>query len=416
MGFSMSVFVADTSALKNRAFAFAFVSSPYIATVWIGGPMAQALVDGPGFRWGFGIFAIINLIATVPLFVLFTVNYRKAKKAGLMPVREQTRTTMESIKYYLVEFDLAGILLLAGGLSLFLLPFNLYSYQPDGWKSTKIICMVVFGVVMLILFGLYEKFLAPKSFIPFELLLDRTVFGACILAAVLFVEFYIWNSYFFSFLQVVNNLDITKTSYITNIYSIGSCFWALVVGIFIRWHGRFKGLALYFGVPLTILGVGLMIAFRQPDVNIGFIIMCQIFIAFSGGTLVICEQIAVIAATSHQYIAVVLAVESMFSSIGGAIGSSIAAAIWTGIFPDRLARYLPAEEQGNLTTIYGDITVQYGYPMGSPTRIAINQAYGDAQGYMIIAATAVLAIGVVAVACWRDIRVKDFKQVKGLVF
>jgi hypothetical protein len=99
-----------------------------------------------------------------------------------------------------------------------------------------------------------------------------------------------------------------------------------------------------------------MIHFRQPDVNIGFIIMCQIFIAFAGGTLVICEQMAVMAATSHQYIAVMIAFEGMFSSIGGAVGSTVAAAIWTGVFTKKLAEYLPASAQADLFSIYGDIT------------------------------------------------------------
>jgi hypothetical protein len=105
----------------------------------------------------------------------------------------------------------------------------------------------------------------------------------------------------------------------------------------------------------------------------------------------------------------------MFASIGGAIGSTVAAAIWTGVFPTKLQEYLPAETKGEWATIYGDITVQMSYEMGTPTRNAINAAYGDAQKTMLIAATAVQAISIVAVLVWRDIRVKDFKQVKGLV-
>jgi MFS family permease len=245
--------------------------------------------------------------------------------------------------------------------------------------------------------------------------MDRTVIGACILAATLFIEFYIWDSYFSSFLQVVNNLSVTKASYVVNIYSIGSCFWALVVGVLIRWTGRFKWLALYLGVPVTILGVGLMIKFRQPDENVGFIVMCQIFIAFAGGTLVICEQIAVMAATSHQYIAVILAVESMFSSIGGAIGATIAGAIWTGTFPKKLAEYLPADAQADLTEIYESLDVQLSYEYGSETRNAIARAYGDSQRYMLISSTAILVVALVAVAVWRDIKVTDFKQTKGRV-
>lgn len=179
--------------------------------------------------------------------------------------------------------------------------------------------------------------------------------------------------------------------------------------------GRFKWLALYFGLPLTILGVALMINFRQPDVNIGYIIMCQIFIAVAGGTLVICEQMAAMAATTHQYIAVVLAIEGMFASIGGAVGLTVAGAIWQQVFPTRLQRYLPEETQAEWATIYASLATQLTYPVGSPTRMAIQRAYGEAQRYMLIGGSTVLIVGVVATIVWRDIRVKDFKQVKGRV-
>jgi len=415
MGYSLSIFIADTSALKNRALMFAFINSPYIITVWIGGPLAEAFLAGPGFRWGFGAFAIITPAITTPLLFLFFWNEQKAKNAGLLPPPQINRTFSQSLKHYAVEFDLIGLVLILGGLALFLLPFSLYTYQGDQWRSPMIICMVVFGLLLLVAFGLYEKFLAPVTFIPFELLTDRTVLGSCVLAAVFFISFYIWDSFFSSFLQVVNGLSVTQASYVANIYSIGSCFWALVVGALIRVTGRFKWLALYFGVPLTTLGVGLMTAFRQPDVNIGYIIMCQIFIAFSGGTLVICEEMAAMAATTHQYVAVVLAVQSMFARIGGAIGASVSSAVWTGVFPQKLAEYLPEEAQANRTLIVGDIVTQMSYPLGSPTRDAINRAYGEAQKMMLIGATAIMAIAFVSVAVWRDIRVKDFKQVKGRV-
>ncbi|KAF2205080.1 hypothetical protein GQ43DRAFT_453320 [Delitschia confertaspora ATCC 74209] len=395
MSYTLGIFVADTSSLKNRGFMFAFISSPYIAIVWITGPMAKAFlaVDGPGWRWGYGTFTIVVFAVTFPLYALFMWNYRKAKNMGLIVNHKSNRTFLELVKYYTIEFDLAGIFLLAIGLALFLLPFSLYSYQGDGWKSSMIICMLVFGVVFLIVFALYEKFIAPKTFIPFDLLVDRTVMGACVLAAVLFV----------SFLQVVNGLSITKATY------------ALVTEVSIRWTGRFKWLALYFGVPVTILGVALMANFRQPDVHIGYVVMCQIFIAFSGGTLVICEQMAVMAAASHQHLAVVLAVEAMFSSIGGAIGSTVAAAVWRGVFPKRLQRYLPEESKADWATIYRSITAQLSYPKGTATRHAIERAYGDVQKYMIAGGSSVLVLAIISVVVWRDIKVKDFKQAKGRV-
>lgn len=417
LNFSMSIFIADTSSLRSRALMFAYVSSPYIITVWITGPISESVIGGIGWRWAFGIFSIITPLMCLPLWGLFTYYDRKAKKLGLTPPRESGRSTFESLKYYFVQFDVIGLLLISGGLALFLLPFSIYSYQYYGWKDRLTLCMLIFGFVLLIAFAVWEKWIAPVSFIPWELLSDRTMFGSCILAAVLFISFYIWDSYFSSFLQVVPNLDLTQTGYIVNIYSIGSCFFSLVIGVIVRVTGRFKGLALYFGVPVTLLGVGLMLAFRRPDVNVGYIVMCQIFIAVAGGTLVICEEMAAMAIAAHQGVAVVLAVQAMFANVGGAIGSTIAAAIWTSVFPQKLAEYLPASEQANLTSIYGNIAVQKSYAVGTPARDAINDAYGEAQKWMLVASTVLLALTIPSVMVWRDIKIgKENKQVKGTVW
>lgn len=415
LGYCLSIFVADTSSLRNRGLMFAYASSPYIITMWLSGPISEAFLKGPGFRWGFGVFTIITPAITLPLYFLFMKYQKKAKALGLIPERNSGRTIFQSLIYYAREFDAVGILLLSAGLALFLLPFNIYTFQTEQWRAPIIICFIIFGGLLIIAFAVWEKWFAPVKFIPYSLLVDRTVLGSCILAASVFVSFYIWDAYFLSFLQVVNNLSITQASYVDSIYSIGSCFWAIIVGLLIRQTGRFKWLALYFGVPMTMLGVGLMLKFRQPGVNIGYIIMCQIFIAFAGGTIVICEQTAAMAATSHQYIAVVIAVQGMFSNIGGAIGSTVAAAVWNNVFPKKLAEYLPESEQGNLASIYGRLDVQISYPMGSEARLAIQRAYGDGQRDMLIAATAILVVSFVSTAVWRDIKVKDNKQVKGLV-
>lgn len=393
----------------------AFISSPYIITVWITGPMAQSILESIGWRWGFGIFSIITPLMCLPLFFLFTFNYQKAKKAGLLVFTDSGRTTWESVKYYFWQFDVICLVLISGGFALFLLPFNIYSYQYYGWRDPLTICLIIFGGLLLIGAVVWEKFFAPVKFMPWELLMDRTVLGACILAAVLFVEYYIWTAYFTSFLQVVLDLNVTQTGYVSNIYSLGSCFFSFIVGILIRWTGRFKWISLYFGVPVTILSIGLLIHFRQPGTYLGWIIMCEILYAFAGGACVICEQMAVMAAAAHQHVAVVLAMEGMFSSVGGAIGGTVAAAIWTGLFPEALARYLPAEALPDLATIYSSLPAQLSYPMGSPTRDAIIAAYGDSLKWMFVAATAITTLGLVSVAMWRDIKVKDFKQVKGRV-
>lgn len=272
--------------------------------------------------------------------------------------------------------------------------------------------MLVIGFCCLIAFGIHERFFAKVSFLPFHLLVDRTVLGSCGVAGTLFVSFYCWDAYFTSYLQVVHNLSLEDAGYVGNIYNIGSCFWGIVVGFFILWTGHFKWLAVS-AVPVQILGTGLMIYFRQPHWGIGYVIMCQIFIAFSGGTLVVTEQIAIMAAVGPDNVAVALALQSLFTAVGGAIGTSISGAIWTNTFPQKLEEYLPASAKGQATEIYASLETQLGYAWGSPARNGIIQAYAASQRYMSIAATVVLVFALICVLLWRDIRVKDFKRPAG---
>ncbi|KAK1986040.1 siderophore iron transporter mirB [Colletotrichum cereale] len=397
LSYTLSIFIADTSALKNRGLVLAFALSPNIITAWLGGPIGKIILTGPGLAWGFGIFAIVIPVITLPLLGIFMYNYYQAKKQDL------------------VVFDIIGLLLVIAGFVLFLLPFNLYQKEPEAWGSPTIIAMLVVGNALIIGFALWEGFFAPVKYLPWELLANRTIFGACTLATVIFISHNLRDSYYISFLQVVNDLDLTTATYITNIYSVASCIWCIPVGVAIRMSGRFRWLAWYFGVPLTILGVGLMIHFAQPGIGIGYVVMCQIMIAFAGGTLAICEEMAVMAVVEHQHLAVVLAIGGMFASVGGAIGATAAAAIWQNVFYKRLMEYLPADTKRNLAAIYGALEVQRSYPMGSAARDAIIRAYTDAQRIMLIASTAVLVLTVVCVAAWKDLRVKDFKQTKGNV-
>lgn len=377
------------------------------------------MLDGPGWRWAFGVFSILHPVLNLPLIVLLMYYQHKAFKMGIVPVRNSGRTLLQSIKFYSIECDIFGLLLIVTGLALFLLPFSLFPYQgstlSEQWSSALVLSMLIVGFCLIIAFVIWEWKFAPVTFIPFRLLRDRTILGCAFVSAILFVEFYIWNTYFASFLQVVPGLTVVQTGYVLNIYSMGSCFWSFISGLILRYTGDFKWQALFFGMPLTFLGVSLMIVFRQPEVNIGYIVMCQLFIAFGGGTLVITEQVGAMAATTHQYIAVVLAILSVFTSIGGAVGSSIAGAVWGGTFSTDLARFLPPESQANATTIAGDLNVQLSYPLGDPTRIGIQNAYGNSQRIMLIAATAITALGFPAVLMWRAIDTRKRKQVKGRV-
>lgn len=308
-----------------------------------------------------------------------------------------------------------GVVLLALGLVLFLLPFSIATSVRDEWRSASIICMLVFGFLILVLFGLYTRFLAPKPFIPFQLLTSRTVLSLCLIDFCYQVAYYCWNSYYTSYLQVVYGVSISVAGYINSTFDVVSGAWLLIVGLLMRETGRFRWLV-WASVPLYLLGSGLMIYFRNPNFSVGYMIMCQIFISIGGSTLILCQQIGVMSVAEHNDVASVLALLGLAGNMGGAVGNSISGAIWTHTFPQALLDVLPEDVIGDWESIYDSLEMQLSYERGTPARDAIMQAYAVTQKRMLIAGTAIMALSLVWMFMIKNVNLKGNKQVKGVVF
>ena len=154
--YTLSVFVADTSSLRNRGLMAAFSTSQNMITCWIAGPVADAFLKGPRWAWAFGMFAVLVPAFSLPLYGLFWFQFRKAEKSNLVSRVENQRTVVQSVLHYCREFDAIGLVLLSAGVSLFLLPFSLYLLQPKGWASPLIIGLVVGGFLLIVAFVLWE--------------------------------------------------------------------------------------------------------------------------------------------------------------------------------------------------------------------------------------------------------------------
>lgn len=307
-----------------------------------------------------------------------------------------------------------GVLLLSAGLVLFLLPFTLAGAAANDWATAHIIIMLVLGVACLLAFAAVEHWVAPVPFLPWKMLATRTILGACLVDATYQIAYYCWNDYFTSYLQVVYGTSIETAGYISSIFDVVSGVWLLGVGLCIKLTGRYRWLLLW-SVPLYLLGEGLMIYFRRPDMNVGYTIMCQVFLALSGGTMIIVQQVAVLAVVDHNNAASALAFLNVFGNMGGAVGSSISGAVWTHTLPGALKRLLPAEALPDWESIYDSLDVQLSYARGTPIRHAINLAYAEAQSKMLIAGTAIMALSLGWMFLIKDLKVTK-QQTKGVLF
>ncbi|KAJ6038518.1 hypothetical protein N7499_004384 [Penicillium canescens] len=415
MEYSIDVITADSSTLKNRGLAFAFTSSPYIITAFAGPKVADEFLYQVSWRWGIGCWAIVFPIVAAPLYYMLQSNLNKAVEQGHVLRQPSGRTFLQNIWYWTMQFDLPGVAMFTIGLVLFEVPFDIASEAPNGWASGYIIAMLVVGFCMLFIFGCYEWKVAPVPLLPMEFLLDRTVLGACLLDATYQISYYCWYNYFTSFLQVVNNVTVAQAGYISNTFDVVSGVLLLIVGFIIRKTGRFKWL-LYISVPLYLLSQGLMIYFRKPNMSVGYQVMCQIFISIGGSIFIIVEQLAILAAVDHQHVAAALALLNVVGTIGDSAGYTICTAIWTNTFEKALIRYLPESALSNLDMIYEDLNTQIGYPVGSATRTAIQNAYAYTEVRLLATGLGIMALAIAWTIMIRDIDLKKKPQVKGVVF
>ncbi|KAG9381346.1 Siderophore iron transporter mirB [Pyrenophora tritici-repentis] len=289
--------------------------------------------------------------------------------------------------------------------------------QGKGWSSPLVISMLVVGSTLTLAFVAWERFFAPITFIPYHLLLDRTVFGACLLSAGLFMSYMLWSSYFGSFLQVVKGLSIQNASYVSQSYTVIGVLVAVSVGYLIHQTGRFKYVATFVGIPMSIIGQSLLMHFRSADENVGYILVCQIFIAIAQGVIVICDEIAILATVSHEHVAVCLAVLGIFANTGGRYRSHHCVGHLAG-YSTKEANGVPASR--GVTKFPHDLRRHFDsaiVPNGLPyARLAIQHAYADALLRLLAASTGVWVIGAVGVLMWRNINVKDIKQTKGNIW
>lgn len=191
--------------------------------------------------------------------------------------------------------------------------------------------------------------------------------------------------YLYSYLQVVQGYDVATAGRVTQTFAFTSTIAAFVVSILIKYTKRYRKFVT-LGCVVYISGLLLMMLYRQEGSSPAQILGTQIIVGAGGGLLNVPVQLGVQASASHQEVAAATAMFLTSMEMGGAVGAAISGAVWTHTIPRRLLRYLPEESRGEAGEIFGKLTKALSYPLGSPTRIAINRAYQETMNKLLVLA------------------------------
>jgi hypothetical protein len=222
--------------------------------------------------------------------------------------------------------------------------------------------------------------------------------------------------YFYSYLIVARNTGPVAAGHITLTFSFASTVASVLISLVIKYTKHYK----YYmigGILIYMLGIGLMLRYRNVDASELQIIWTQIVVGIGGGMLNVPAQLGVQASSLHQEVAAATALFLTIVAIGGAVGSAISGAIWSHNVQNKLLLYLPETAKANATLIYGSAVTAASYPMGSPERIAINRAYDETMKILLIVAVCVCIPMLPAGLCMSNYKLDEVDQrVEGVVF
>ncbi|KAL2220503.1 putative transporter [Thermoascus aurantiacus ATCC 26904] len=396
MGFIIiqQVFIADATNLINRALWSMLPDSlTTIPTLYLGTIVGEDMLSHSSWRWGWGMWAIILPFCAVPLVATMIILQRRASKNGLSKTQLSTITgcaednSLWRKMYQLlwVQLDLPGAFFLVAGMSLFLIPL---------WSEPLFIAMLVLGVVLAVVFIVWDSVFAKKPFIPYRMVRNRTVGAACLLGALDFFHYAVFTIFFPSYLQVVGRFSPGHATRIDNSLRVAFQVSGIVASLLMKYSKRSQICAL-IGVPMCVLGQGILIYLidmgNGRTGNEASFVAAKSLIGVGRGFYQTASQVSVQAVVSKQELAVVTAVFFASMSVGGAIGTSVSGAIWRSQLPAKLREYLPAEIKSQAPAIFKSIVNAQKYAKGTAGRTAIDRSYRESQQILAIAGIAALA-------------------------
>ncbi|EXJ77109.1 hypothetical protein A1O3_10267 [Capronia epimyces CBS 606.96] len=396
----LQLFAGDTSNLMHRSFMSAVPTMPAIITSWTASLLANAVLKGASWRWGYGIFAILFPVTSLPLLITLFYHQRKAARS----LGPRPRFDMHKQLTHLKELDPIGLLFFSAALALIVVPITISQTNTGGWGSAHIIAMLVVGVVSAIIFVVWELKWAKYTMLPPAMLKNRTVAVSVIIAILNYGALYCYYPYLFTFVVVNGNHSTVAGTNMVILPTFCLVFGQIIGAISLRYFGRYKWTVL-FGNGVQVISFGLLYKFRHTAHSLAGMIVSLVLYGLGGGMFSVL-QTGCQASVSQGAMATVTALFWTGLNLGSSVGGAISGGIWTNLLPNKLKHNLPASAQSELAAIEGSIVVAMEVPWGSALRDSINLSYDETMRVMMMTALIVQACAFLMTLLLKDIDLK----------
>lgn len=185
------------------------------------------------------------------------------------------------------------------------------------------------------------------------------------------------DTYWTVWVYTVTDYNERGYSYLLQTETVALCLFGTIGGLIQIFWGRYKYLQI---VAQAIRCIGGGITYYQAasgDVTTATLVMGKLLLYAGAGISAVATITASQASVKHKDLALVIALLSLWTSIGGAIGQAAVGAIWNKNLPMYLAEYAPTLSADDIYNIAYDQYVAHDAEPRAEIIRAFNASYKD---------------------------------------
>ncbi|KAL1889435.1 hypothetical protein Sste5346_008919 [Sporothrix stenoceras] len=395
--------LADLVSARWRPTVGALMTVHFIINFGVSSKITGALVPN-NWRWGVGMFSIINPLVTLPIvIVLARQQWRSYKSGRLAPYPYRGMSVGGAFLQFAREIDALGLFLISAGFLFVLLPLTIASAAPHGFKTGYIIAMFVLGGVFLILFPIVELFVVPQPMVNIRRL-GRNV-NVLIPAGIVFIDQFSYGltlTPVYQWSRIMFDWNVTNATYFMYTQSLCLVVFNIVAGFICTMTGRYKWVT-FSGAVVRFVGLGLMIRYRTAGSTTAQAVIPQVIQGLGGGFMTASTLVVAQAAVPHEEVAIVTGFYLLVLEVGSSIGSAVVGAVQKQLRGELQANLAGVVNATIIETIYAEGAVAaVQFPLGSAVRTGIIKAWSSNMHSLLIGAVVIAAFDVILSFCLPD--------------